>query len=234
MNSLRQLPGGLYGSPEAVETLEKAGNARLLVISDTHGHYPVFESILREFGAECDALLFAGDGMWDVIQYMENAYSSEKLREALPAVVAFVAGNGDGDQYRISLPVQGDEPLPEDCPGAPVLVLPRQIVKACGYSILLVHGHRHSVEVGLDMLVDSARAMDCDIAVYGHTHVPVVENFAHILAVNPGSAARPRGQSNAGFAIIELDARSTEPKVEFIIVREKLRGGFAFDTSFLA
>ena len=239
MNSLHQLPSGLFGSVEAVASLESAPKSRLLVVSDTHGHYDLFEAIVSQFGPECDALLFAGDGMWDVIQYLENAWLDDRLRSALPSVLAFVAGNGDGDQYRISLP-ESEPDFPGgsvpggSAPGAPVQVLPRQIIRASGTSIVLVHGHRHSVEFGFDMLVESARAQECSVCVFGHTHVPYAEEFAHITLVNPGSPARPRGQSLPGFGILELEAAAARPHVEFIVVRDRLRGGYAFDTTYMA
>ena len=233
MNTLIQQENGVLGSPEALAFLADAETARVLVISDTHGHYGVVESVLREFGPDCDALLFAGDGMWDLVQYIENAQESERIRDALPPVVLFVAGNGDGDQYRVSLPVRGDSVDRDEAPGFTLNVPSRQILRACGWSILLVHGHRHSVDVSLDVLVDSAHAMDCDIAVYGHTHIPFAEEFSHILALNPGSTSRPRGHSEPGFAVINLDSTSTTPKVEFFIVNEGFRGNFRIDGTWL-
>ncbi len=228
MNTLKQLDSGLLGSDEAVAALAASESARILVLSDTHGHYNVVEAILREFGPHCDALLFAGDGMWDIVQYLENAQESEKYRESLPPVVAFVAGNGDGDQYRVGLPSNGPASEPEDNPGYSLTVPNRQIVRACGYGILLVHGHRHSVDINLEILVDSARAMDCDIAVYGHTHVPFHEDFSHILVLNPGSPSRPRSHSASCFAVIELEATSLVPRLEFWIVKEGMLGNFHF------
>ncbi len=215
MNALIQLDTGILGSAEAVSALCDAGEARILVLSDTHGHYAVVEAILREFGSSSDALLFAGDGMWDFVQYLENAQESDRLKAALPPVVVFVAGNGDGEQYRVTISGPGDTPEPEDVPGYSLGIPSRQIVHACGYSIFLVHGHPH--------------AMDCDIAVYGHTHIASSENFSHILALNPGSPSRPRGHTAPGFAVLELEASSTTPKVDFYVVHEKPRGGFGFE-----
>jgi len=232
MNALSQHESGIIGSTDAIEGLAHAEAARILVISDSHGHYNVLDAAIRSVGSNCDALLFAGDGMWDIVQYIENAQESEKMREFLPPVVAFVSGNGDGDEYRVNLPVFGDLPEPEDNPGYTLNVPSRQVIRACGYSILLVHGHRYSVDVSLDVLLDSARVMDCDIAIFGHTHIPFMENYSHILALNPGSLSRPRGRSHAGFAIIDLDANSTEPKVEYRIARESARGNWHFDKSF--
>lgn len=231
MNSLIQLESGLLGSAEAVASLSESETSRILCVSDTHGHYGVFESIVREYGPECDALLFAGDGMWDLVEYMENAHDSDRLKSALPPVVGFVAGNGDGDQYRVRLGTSGDPEHPSEAPGCTLIVPSRQILHASGYSILLTHGHRYSVDVSLEMLVDSAHAMKCDIAVFGHTHIRFAETFTHILALNPGSPARPRGKTEPGFALVELDTTSTEAKTTFITVKEGLLGGFSFEAA---
>jgi putative phosphoesterase len=227
MNAMVQHSSGLLGSAEDIDALAASESAAVLVVSDTHGHYEVLESVIREFGPSCSALLFTGDGMWDIVQYIENSQESEKLRAAMPPVVAFVSGNGDGDQYRVSLPPVGDA---DDNPGYSLSVPSRQIVRAAGYTIFVAHGHRHSVDVSLDILVDSAHAMNCDIAVYGHTHVSMAEQFSHILALNPGSLSRPRGHSLAGFALMELDAISTEPRVSFYSAATGgIRGNFKFE-----
>lgn len=229
MNKLERLDSCILGSAADVEALAQASSARLLVLSDTHGHYDVFEAIMRDWGSSCDALLFAGDGMWDIVQYLENAIDSDRLLAPLPPVIAYVAGNGDGDQYRVTLPVKGDFLNEDEAPGFPLMVPSRQIVRACGFNILLVHGHRHSVDVSLEMLVDSAENLSCDIVVFGHTHIQFIEEFSTILALNPGSPARPRGHSAPGFAVIELDAAVTTPRVEFYRVNEGLLGGWSFE-----
>lgn len=220
MNTLRQLESGLLASKEAVKDLAKAENAKILIVSDTHGHYEILEEILKNHGSDCDAFCFAGDGMWDLIQFIENALDSEKLAEFLPPVVAFVAGNGDGDQYRVLLPnsQEGDS---QEGRAFNIFVPHRQILKACGYGIFLTHGHRYSVDVSLDILADSAHALDCDIAVFGHTHILLVEEYSHITLINPGSPTRPRGRSEASFAILEVDASLTSPKVELYTIPKK-------------
>ncbi|OQA63909.1 MAG: hypothetical protein BWY39_00610 [Spirochaetes bacterium ADurb.Bin269] len=233
MNALAQLDNGLLGSQEAVEALAKAEAARILVLSDTHGHYEVMEEIIRSFGPGCSALCFAGDGMWDIVQYLENSLETDRLRESLPPVLAFVAGNGDGDQYRVGLPDEADLDS-RSASGLSLTVPQRQILRACGYGILIAHGHRHSVDVNLDILVDSAHALDCDVAIYGHTHIPLIEEFSHITVLNPGSPARPRGRSEPSFAVLELDSSSTVPKTSFYIISKGFMGTYYFDPSFLA
>jgi putative phosphoesterase len=227
MNALERISPGLLGSPDALSNLENADSARLLVIADTHGHYEVLEAIIREYGPSSDVLLFAGDGMWDIVQYLENAQESDKLKAALPPVLAFVSGNGDGDEYRVSLP-SADVHAEEDAPGVTLSVPVRLIVKASGYAILLVHGHRYSVDVNPEILVDVAHSLDCDIAIHGHTHLPFAEEYSHILVLNPGSPSRPRGQSRPGFAFVDLESTGLAPRVTFCTVEDGARGSFSF------
>ena len=145
MNELVQTETGLLGSPEAVQQLAASKRSRLLLISDTHGHYEVFESIVREFGSQCNALVFSGDGMWDIIQYLEKSQDNPTLMNALPSVIAFVAGNGDGDQYRINLIPEFSTSFYPDVSDRFLEVPSRQVLKASGHSLFIVHGDRKSV-----------------------------------------------------------------------------------------
>jgi predicted phosphodiesterase len=45
--------------------------------------------------------------------------------------------------------------------------------------------------------------MEADTVLFGHAHVPSLENIQGILFVNPGSIGRPRSRIGASFAIIE-------------------------------
>lgn len=216
MNCLERPLPGILGGEADLDRLKRRDSSRLLVISDSHGHYQAVEQIIKKQGPLCDALLFAGDGIWDIVQYVENTFTSSRLRDALPPVVALVAGNGDGDEYRITLP---SDAAPEEAPGLSLTVPDRLIVQASGYQVFLTHGHRYSVDVSLDILLASAHATACDIAIYGHTHIPFTEEVSHLTALNPGSVSRPRGNSQACCALLELDSTRTQPIVRFIQVK---------------
>lgn len=207
MNSLNQRESLLIGERSAVDALARMESARILVVSDTHGHFPVFNRIVLKHGPGTDALLFAGDGIRDIVQYLEKSQDDSSYHAALPPVVAIVAGNGDGSQYYVRSKTGDSEAL--------LAVPSRQVIVACGHRIFLTHGHHHSVDISLELLVNAARAAKSDIAVFGHTHIPFAGARSNVFALNPGSAARPRGMSHAGFAIMTLDAEKTEPHVIF-------------------
>ena len=45
---------------------------------------------------------------------------------------------------------------------------------------------------GTTDLVNAAKAKDCRVALYGHTHVPMIEHDKDVLVMNPGSLTYPR------------------------------------------
>lgn len=46
---------------------------------------------------------------------------------------------------------------------------------------------------------------ECDVVIHGHTHVPRDEMVDAKRVINPGSPTRPRGGSEASFAILSVD-----------------------------
>ena len=62
-----------------------------------------------------------------------------------------------------------------------------------GVRVVVVHGHEHS-KTALGLL---GRERDADVVVFGHSHVPGVEEAGDLLLLNPGSHADPRGNPAA-------------------------------------
>lgn len=62
------------------------------------------------------------------------------------------------------------------------------VIEAEGLSILCCHGHKYGVKSGLFKLVARAKELDCEIALYGHTHRAIIEEIDGVLCINPGAA----------------------------------------------
>ena len=73
--------------------------------------------------------------------------------------------------------------------------------------IFLTHGHYYSVSMGTERLKEEARARGAQIALYGHTHRPVVDmGRGDVIAVNPGSLSYPRQEGRRpSYVLMELD-----------------------------
>lgn len=73
------------------------------------------------------------------------------------------------------------------------------------HKLMMVHGHRHSVHFGLDTLRYLGLQNECEIVIFGHTHVPVLDE-GDVTLINPGSLTYPRQVGHEKtFMIIELD-----------------------------
>ena len=83
-----------------------------------------------------------------------------------------------------------------------------------GHKILVTHGHHYFVSRDYDKLVENAQAKGCKIAMYGHTHMPVIENEDGILIINPGSLTYPRQRGRRpSYAVMQIE-EGKDPQVE--------------------
>lgn len=71
--------------------------------------------------------------------------------------------------------------------------LPKErVIKLNGVSIFLTHGHYYYVNARKDFVRSAAVQRGAQIALFGHTHVPYLEEENGILVANPGSLSLPR------------------------------------------
>ena len=58
---------------------------------------------------------------------------------------------------------------------------------------MLTHGHYYYVSVGTRDLVEDAKANGCNVVMFGHTHIPFVnQDDPELTILNPGSLSFPR------------------------------------------
>ena len=71
--------------------------------------------------------------------------------------------------------------------------LPRErLIKLNGVPIFLTHGHYYYANSRKDFVRSAAMQRGARIALFGHTHVPYLEEDDTILVANPGSISLPR------------------------------------------
>lgn len=141
---------------------------RALVMSDSHGSIDTLRWLLDKCWQRVgpvDAYIHCGDGARDF-----EALQGLMLDRDANAALYSVRGNCDF--------------LGADLPG--VLAAPFG-----GAKLLITHGHLYRVKSTLYLLDEAAEEHGCAIALYGHTHEPLVET-RRTLMINPGSAADGR------------------------------------------
>ena len=74
------------------------------------------------------------------------------------------------------------------------------------HKVFATHGHRQNVHYGTDSMRYNALENECDIAMFGHTHVPHLDEGEDVTILNPGSITYPRqiGHKKT-FLIMEID-----------------------------
>ena len=74
------------------------------------------------------------------------------------------------------------------------------------YKVYLTHGHHHGVNYSDEKLIAAAQAEDADIVMYGHVHVPRVEQMENLMIINPGSLTYPRQEGRKpSYIIMDID-----------------------------
>lgn len=67
----------------------------------------------------------------------------------------------------------------------------------------ITHGHNYHVKSTIETLIKNAEHNEVDIALFGHTHVPLLQKHGEMYVMNPGSAAGIR-ISGCTYGIIEV------------------------------
>lgn len=76
-------------------------------------------------------------------------------------------------------------------------------------TVLVVHGHLHSVRGSVAGLKQAAQQAKATLVFYGHTHIAKAEQEDGIVFINPGSISQPRGTlMEKTYCIVTLDGRS--------------------------
>ena len=139
---------------------------------------------------------------------LDNIY---KLLDENPDIAYFIhLGDSEGseDAIRTHLPkgcesyfVQGNNDF--------FAYLPKEIEMRLGKErLFLTHGHLYGVGFDLQGLADEARARNCSMALFGHTHRPFSRMVNGVLCINPGSINFPRQDNRKpSYAMFYLDKK---------------------------
>ena len=151
---------------------------KILIVSDTHRRNGNLQEVIEQT-APFDMLIHLGDG-----EGSEELITSWCLEQNQNCEVHMVLGNNDFFSC-----------------------LDREKEISIGpYRAFLTHGHFYSVSVGPERLEEEARSRGVDIAMFGHTHKPFLEDRNGITVLNPGSLSFPRQEGRRpSYMIMEVD-----------------------------
>lgn len=147
---------------------------RIIVISDTHGIYSRLSSVVTN-NKNADMFIHLGDCNDECHDFLQ---SNPEYREKFH----MIKGNCDYGSHE------------------PVF----KIIEAAGHRIFATHGHRYAVNFDLGTIITTAEENECDIILFGHTHVQLSSYQDGKYILNPGSASCPRDGKPASYGFIDI------------------------------
>ena len=150
---------------------------RILIMSDSHGRNENVELAIAQVREEI--------GEFQMLIHLGDVGDARELESLAGVPCYIVRGNTDYDAK----------------------LLNANVIEAGGHRIFPTHGHLYQVGVELDLLRFAALENDCDIAMYGHTHVPYLEEDPDdVTILNPGSISKPRQADHRyTYMVMEID-----------------------------
>ena len=150
---------------------------RILIMSDSHGRNENVELAIAQVREEI--------GEFQMLIHLGDVGDARELESLAGVPCYIVRGNTDYDAK----------------------LLNANVIEAGGHRIFATHGHLYQVDMRLDLLRFAALENDCDIAMYGHTHVPYLEEAPDdITILNPGSISKPRQADHRyTYMVMEID-----------------------------
>ena len=147
---------------------------RIIVISDTHGNLRALRSVILR-NADADWFIHLGDGERDVEIF---------LLEHPELIQKFIRISGNCDD--------GSLGFPYFCLDVP------------GHRIFATHGHLFAVKNSLEIIKRRAAENECDIILFGHTHIRLESYEDGLYILNPGSASCPHDGTKPSFGHIDI------------------------------
>ncbi len=79
-----------------------------------------------------------------------------------------------------------------------------RIIEIQGKKIFICHGHKYGVKYGYNSIYYRGKEVGADIVLFGHSHLPIIEEYDGLILMNPGSVSRGMGKIDKTLGYIDL------------------------------
>ncbi|MCD8376814.1 MAG: YfcE family phosphodiesterase [Oscillospiraceae bacterium] len=117
----------------------------------------------------------------------------------------------DFDALRRAFPNLETQVVPGNCDG-PTGLEDALLLEREGVRLLLGHGHRWQVKVGLERALGAARDARADVLLFGHTHAALCEKRGSLWLLNPGTVGGVGAPASYGLVTVENGAAACRVK----------------------
>lgn len=84
------------------------------------------------------------------------------------------------------------------------------------HRIFMTHSNAYNYFNRLYQLADRANELECDIALYGHTHIPHKEVVEGVYTFNPGSVSEGRSDLYETYGILYIEEDDIRYEIVFV------------------
>ena len=160
---------------------------KILVVSDSHGNNTNLRKAIKAFGDK-------GKQLEMLVHLGDIQGSLEGIEQLVDCPVEAVSGNCD---------------FTPGLPGTKIISIGKE-------KALITHGHRYGCKMGTGTMRELAKANGAGIVLFGHTHMPLLENYQDMKIMNPGSISQPRQEGRRPtYLVITIEE---DEHLEFAIV----------------
>lgn len=151
------------------------------VLSDTHGSFFYVDKAF-EILDDCDYIIHGGDILYHGPRNpLPKGYDPKSVANKINSLdnLFFTKGNCDSDvdQMVLNHAIQS----------------PYVFLSIEGKKIFLCHGYKKP----LNELIAQAKNLNCDIFIYGHTHIKDLRKVNDLIVLNPGSTSLPKDDTHS-------------------------------------
>lgn len=118
-----------------------------------------------------------------IIHLGDYVKDAKEIEKAMNIETIYVRGNGDYLDTDVDL---------------------EKILEIHDKKIFLTHGHNYDVKNGISKIFYRAKEIECDIVLFGHTHMSTLLEYEGILILNPGSPEEPSSVSEGSIGLLEI------------------------------
>jgi len=79
-----------------------------------------------------------------------------------------------------------------------------RLIELQGKKIFMCHGHRYGVKYGYNSIFYRGKEVGADIVLFGHSHIPIIEEEDGLILMNPGSISLGMGRLDKTLGYIDL------------------------------
>lgn len=79
-----------------------------------------------------------------------------------------------------------------------------RVIEIMGKKIFMCHGHRYGVKYSYNSIYYRGKEVGADIVLFGHSHLPIIEECDGLTLMNPGSISHGMGRIDKTLGYIDL------------------------------